>query len=58
MNEEAGRLTHLDHEGAARMVDVGGKPATNRRAVASGLITMIPAMRAAESTSPLGASSP
>jgi len=33
-------LTHLDQDGAAHMVDVGGKPATARRAVASGLITM------------------
>jgi cyclic pyranopterin phosphate synthase len=40
MNEKAGRLTHLDDHGAARMVDVGGKPATARRAVASGRITM------------------
>ena len=34
------KLTHLDDDGAARMVDVGGKPATARRAVASGRITM------------------
>lgn len=40
MNEVAGRLTHLDDHGAARMVDVGGKPATARRAVASGRIEM------------------
>ena len=40
MNEATGRLTHLDSEGAAHMVDVGGKPATARRAVASGRITM------------------
>lgn len=40
MNEEPGRLTHLDDHGAARMVDVGGKPATARRAVASGRIEM------------------
>lgn len=33
------RLTHLDEAGAARMVDVGGKPATERRAVATGRIT-------------------
>ncbi|QYU66294.1 cyclic pyranopterin monophosphate synthase MoaC [Leptolyngbya sp. 15MV] len=33
-------LTHLDERGAARMVDVGGKPATPRRAVATGLIRM------------------
>ena len=34
------KLTHLDETGAARMVDVGGKPATQRRAAASGRITM------------------
>jgi cyclic pyranopterin phosphate synthase len=33
-------LTHLDDSGAARMVDVGGKAETQRRAVASGCITM------------------
>ena len=40
MNGDGKRLTHLDAEGAAHMVDVGGKPATARRAVASGRITM------------------
>jgi cyclic pyranopterin phosphate synthase len=40
MNDEGSRLTHLDAVGAAHMVDVGGKPATARRAVASGRITM------------------
>jgi cyclic pyranopterin phosphate synthase len=40
VNEVTGRLTHLDEEGAARMVDIGGKPDTARRAVASGRITM------------------
>jgi cyclic pyranopterin phosphate synthase len=34
------KLTHLDDAGAAHMVNVGGKPATARRAVASGRITM------------------
>jgi len=34
------RLTHLDDEGQARMVDVGGKPATARKAVATGRIRM------------------
>lgn len=33
-------LTHLDDKGAARMVDVGAKPATLREAVAEGVITM------------------
>ncbi len=32
--------THLDETGAAHMVDVGAKPATPRRAVAGGRITM------------------
>lgn len=36
------RLTHLDAEGRARMVDVSGKPATAREAVAAGLIRMAP----------------
>ena len=35
-------LTHLDPEGAARMVDVGGKPSTTRSATAEGRIAMRP----------------
>ena len=34
------RLTHLDEHGQARMVDVGDKPATQRRARAGGTIRM------------------
>lgn len=34
------RLTHLSDDGAARMVDVGAKVETARRAVAAGRITM------------------
>jgi cyclic pyranopterin phosphate synthase len=34
------RLTHLDAEGRARMVDVSAKPATAREAVAAGLVRM------------------
>ena len=30
------RLSHLDESGTARMVDVGAKPTTKRRAVAAG----------------------
>lgn len=41
------KLTHLDESGAARMVDVGGKAETQRRAVASGRITMSPEALAA-----------
>jgi cyclic pyranopterin phosphate synthase len=36
-------LTHLDEHGTARMVDVGDKPATVRRAVARALVRMSPA---------------
>jgi cyclic pyranopterin phosphate synthase len=34
------RLTHLDESGAARMVDVGDKPATERLAVAAAEVLM------------------
>jgi cyclic pyranopterin phosphate synthase len=33
-------LTHLDEHGDARMVDVGGKPETRRRAVAEGYLSL------------------
>jgi cyclic pyranopterin phosphate synthase len=36
------RLTHVDEGGAARMVDVGAKPATRREAVAECLVRMAP----------------
>jgi cyclic pyranopterin phosphate synthase len=36
-------LTHLDDAGRARMVDVGDKPATERRAVARALVRVSPA---------------
>ncbi|MBI4386971.1 MAG: cyclic pyranopterin monophosphate synthase MoaC [Elusimicrobia bacterium] len=36
------RLTHLDSQGRARMVDVGSKSVTHRRAVAYGEIRMRP----------------
>ena len=35
-------LTHFDDRGAARMVDVGAKPETQRTATASGTVTMLP----------------
>jgi cyclic pyranopterin phosphate synthase len=41
-----GELTHLDEHGAARMVDVGEKPQTARRAVARALVRMDPATAA------------
>jgi cyclic pyranopterin phosphate synthase len=39
----AGRLTHIDARGRARMVDVGAKPVTERIAVASATLHMQPA---------------
>jgi cyclic pyranopterin phosphate synthase len=40
-------LTHLDSQGRARMVDVGGKAETQRVAIALGMIRMAPATLAA-----------
>ncbi len=40
-------LTHIDAEGAARMVDISDKPATVREATATGRIDMTPAALAA-----------
>jgi cyclic pyranopterin monophosphate synthase len=40
-------LTHLDSEGEARMVDVGGKEETERRAVAEARLRMAPGTAAA-----------
>ena len=34
------KLTHLDERGRARMVDVGGKPETERTATAEGVVRM------------------
>ncbi len=45
MSEE--RLTHLDRQGSARMVDVGSKDESERRAVAEARVLMAPATAAA-----------
>jgi cyclic pyranopterin monophosphate synthase len=37
------KLTHFDEQGAARMVDVGAKPETERTAIATARVTMAPA---------------
>ena len=47
MPDEPLRPTHLDAEGRARMVDVGGKAVTRREAIASGRIAIAPATAAA-----------
>lgn len=36
------KLSHIDHTGKARMVDVGAKPETVRTAVAKGEVVMLP----------------
>ena len=40
MSELEGPLSHIDEQGAARMVDVGHKPTTDRRAVARAIVKM------------------
>ena len=42
-----GELTHLDEHGSARMVDVGAKDVTERRAVGRAVLRMSPATAAA-----------
>src|SRR3954454_5528818 len=51
-----GALTHLDSAGRARMVDVGGKAATDRRARARAVVRMSPtaAARVAGGDNPKG----
>ena len=41
-NVKGDDLTHVNEQGRARMVDVGGKPRTRRRAVAAGFVRMAP----------------
>jgi cyclic pyranopterin monophosphate synthase len=41
-NDPGARLTHIDDQGQARMVDVGGKVATRREATAEATVTMSP----------------
>src|SRR4051794_23766176 len=38
----SGDLSHVDESGAVKMVDVGGKPAERRRAVARAVVHMSP----------------
>ena len=45
--EDRRRLTHLDDQGRARVVDVSGKDVTRRTAVAEGFISMRPETLAA-----------
>ncbi len=43
MSEDEAQLTHLDAAGNARMVDVGDKAVTDRRAIARCIVAMAPA---------------
>ncbi|MEB3320216.1 MAG: cyclic pyranopterin monophosphate synthase MoaC [Cyanobium sp.] len=43
MSADPAALTHLDARGAARMVDVTDRPASDRSATAEGYLTMAPA---------------
>jgi len=47
-------LSHVDETGAVRMVDVGGKPASRRRARASAVVRMAPETAARLSALPKG----
>ena len=46
-DSEKPRLTHLDSEGRAHMVDVSSKDVTHRRAIAEAIVTMQPETLAA-----------
>ena len=48
------KLTHFDSAGAAHMVEVGGKPETQRVGIASGKISMAPATAKAVRGGPIG----
>jgi len=43
MSDGSSKLTHLDDQGRAKMVDVGHKPVTQREAVAEGFVSLQPA---------------
>jgi len=43
-------LSHLDEQGRVRMVDVGGRPVSDRQATASGSVRLSPAAAAAVGT--------
>lgn len=47
-------LSHVRPDGTVQMVDVGGKPATSRRAVAEGFLRWTPAHAAAIASLPKG----
>jgi len=52
--EVAGKLSHYDAEGTARMVDIGGKQPTRRQALAAAFVALSPAVLAALPANPKG----
>lgn len=48
------QMSHVDHAGNVQMVDVGGKEATRRRAVAEGYLQILPAHQKALGSLPKG----
>jgi cyclic pyranopterin phosphate synthase len=50
----SGKLSHYDHSGRARMVDVSGKSATKREAEASAFVAIKPGVLAALPNNPKG----
>lgn len=54
MSGEGRALSHVDEGGSVRMVDVGGKPVSRRRAVAEAVVTMRPETASALRSLPKG----
>jgi len=54
VSRENPELSHVDETGAVRMVDVGAKPRSRRRAVATATVTMQPETARALRTLPKG----
>jgi cyclic pyranopterin phosphate synthase len=50
----SGKLSHYDHSGRARMVDVSGKPSTKREAEASAFVAIKPEVLAGLPNNPKG----
>lgn len=54
MSEEGTGLSHVDESGAVRMVDVGAKPLSRRRAIARAVVSMRPETAATLGALPKG----
>jgi cyclic pyranopterin phosphate synthase len=52
--EVAGKLSHYDADGTARMVDISGKQPTRRQALAAAFVALSPAVLAALPANPKG----